>query len=86
MYPGPKPFSKETAIVMMCDGVEAASKSLKNPDFIKINEFVNLIVHKQISSNQFINANITFKEIEVIKKVLISKLINIFHIRIEYPQ
>ena len=86
MYAGPKPFSKETAIVMMCDGVEAASKSLKNPDFVKINEFVNLIVSKQISSNQFINANITFKEIEVIKKVLISKLVNIFHIRIEYPQ
>ena len=86
MYAGPKPFSKETAIVMMCVGVEAASKSLKNPDFVKINEFVNLIVSKQISSNQFINANITFKEIEVIKKVLISKLVNIFHIRIEYPQ
>jgi len=86
MYSGPKPFSKETAIVMMCDGVEAASKSLKNPDFVKINEFVNLIVSKQISSDQFINADITFKEIELIKKVLINKLINIFHIRIEYPQ
>jgi putative nucleotidyltransferase with HDIG domain len=85
MYSGPKPFSKETAIVMMCDGVEAASKSLKNPDFIKINEFVNLIVSKQISSDQFINADITFKEIEIIKIVLINKLINIFHIRIEYP-
>ena len=86
MYSGPKPFSKETAIVMMCDGVEAASKSLKNPDFLKINEFVNLIISKQISSDQFINADITFKEIELIKKVLINKLINIFHIRIEYPQ
>jgi putative nucleotidyltransferase with HDIG domain len=86
MYAGPKPFSKETAIVMMCDGVEAASKSLNNPDFVKINEFVNLIISKQINSDQFINANITFKEIEVIKKVLINKLINIFHIRIEYPQ
>ena len=86
MYSGPKPFSKETAIVMMCDGVEAASKSLKDPDFVKINDFVNLIVSKQISSDQFINADITFKEIELIKKVLINKLINIFHIRIEYPQ
>ena len=86
MYDGPKPFSKETAIVMMCDGVEAASKSLNKPDFIKINEFVNGIISKQINSDQFINANITFKEIEVIKKVLINKLINIFHIRIEYPQ
>jgi putative nucleotidyltransferase with HDIG domain len=86
MYGGPKPFSKETAIVMMCDGVEAASKSLNKPDFTKINEFVNNIISKQINSDQFINANITFKEIEVIKKVLINKLINIFHIRIEYPQ
>ena len=86
MYGGPKPFSKETAIVMMCDGVEAASKSLNKPDFTKINEFVNSIISKQINSGQFINANITFKEIEVIKKVLINKLINIFHIRIEYPQ
>ena len=86
MYEGPKPFSKETAIVMMCDGVEAASKSLKNPDFNKINDFVNMIIGRQISSDQFINANITFKEIELIKKVLINKLINIFHIRIEYPQ
>ena len=86
MYSGPKPFSKETAIVMMCDGVEAASKSLKNPDFNKINDFVNMIIGRQISSDQFINANITFKEIEIIKKVLINKLINIFHIRIEYPQ
>ena len=86
MYGGPKPFSKETAIVMMCDGVEAASKSLNKPDFTKINEFVNSIIAKQINSDQFINANITFKEIEVIKKVLINKLINIFHIRIEYPQ
>ena len=86
MYGGPKPFSKETAIVMMCDGVEAASKSLNKPDFTKINEFVNSIIARQINSDQFINANITFKEIEVIKKVLINKLINIFHIRIEYPQ
>ena len=86
MYGGPKPFSKETAIVMMCDGVEAASKSLNNPDFVKINDFVNLIISKQINSDQFINANITFKEIEVIKKVLINKLVNIFHIRIEYPK
>ena len=49
------------------------------------NDFNN-IISKQINSDQFINANITFKEIEVIKKVLINKLINIFHIRIEYPQ
>ena len=85
-YPGPKPFSKETAILMMCDSVEAASKSLKNPTSIKIDSFVESIVNKQIEDDQFLNANITFKEIESIKKVLKHKLANIYHLRIEYPE
>ncbi|WP_111309435.1 HD family phosphohydrolase [Confluentibacter sediminis] len=85
-YPGPKPFSKETAILMMCDSVEAASKSLKNPTSIKIDSFVESIINKQIEDDQFLNANITFKEIESIKKVLKHKLANIYHLRIEYPE
>ncbi len=85
-YPGPKPFSKETAILMMCDSVEAASKSLKEPSSTLINEFVESIINKQMETGQFLNANITFKEIESIKKVLKSKLANIFHLRIEYPE
>lgn len=85
-YPGPKPFSKETAILMICDGVEAASKSLKEPTFTKIDAFVERIISKQITDNQFINADITFKEIQLIKKVLKSKLSNIYHLRIEYPE
>ncbi|HNU60495.1 MAG TPA: HDIG domain-containing protein, partial [Aquaticitalea sp.] len=85
-YPGPKPFSKETAILMMCDSVEAASKSMKEPSSTKINEFVETIINKQMETGQFLNANITFKEIESIKKVLKSKLSNIFHLRIEYPE
>lgn len=85
-YPGPKPFSKETAILMMCDSVEAASKSLKDPSSTKINQFVESIINKQMETGQFLNANITFKEIESIKKILKSKLANIFHLRIEYPE
>ncbi len=85
-YPGPKPFSKETAILMMCDSVEAASKSLKEPTSSKIDVFVENIVNKQMEDNQFINANITFKEIQSIKKVLKHKLANIYHLRIEYPE
>ena len=85
-YPGPKPFSKETAILMMCDSVEAASKSLKEPTSTKINEFVENIVNKQMESGQFLNADITFKEIQSIKKVLKHKLANIYHLRIEYPE
>ena len=85
-YPGPKPFSKETAILMMCDSVEAASKSLKDPTSTKIDHFVEKIINKQIEEEQFLNANITFKEIESIKKVLKRKLANIYHLRIEYPE
>lgn len=85
-YPGPKPFSKETAILMMCDSVEAASKSLKNPTSTKIDAFVENIINKQIEEDQFLNANITFKEIQAIKKVLKHKLANIYHLRIEYPE
>lgn len=85
-YPGPQPFSKETAILMMCDSVEAASKSLKEPTTTKIDKFVESIVTKQMEDGQFLNANITFKEIQSIKKVLKSKLANIFHLRIEYPE
>ncbi|MFV0566963.1 MAG: HD family phosphohydrolase [Flavobacteriaceae bacterium] len=85
-YPGPRPFSKETAILMMCDSVEAASKSLKEPTSIKIDAFVENIIEKQIDEGQFLNANITFKEIQSIKKVLKLKLANIYHLRIEYPE
>lgn len=85
-YPGPKPFSKETAILMMCDSVEAASKSLKEPTSTKINDFVENILAKQMDDGQFLNANITFKEIQAIKKVLKRKLANIYHLRIEYPE
>ncbi len=85
-YPGPIPFSKETAILMMADAVEAASKSLKNPTFMIIDDFVEKIVKGQMQANQFLNANITLKEIEMVKKVLKQKLTNIYHLRVEYPE
>ena len=71
---------------MMCDSVEAASKSLKEPTSSKIDVFVENIVNKQLEDQQFINANITFKEIQAIKKVVKHKLANIYHLRIEYPE
>ena len=85
-YPGPLPFSRETAILMMADSVEAASKSLKNPTFLIIDEFVDKIISGQMKANQFLNADITFKEIETIKKIFKQKLINIYHLRVEYPE
>ncbi len=86
MYPGPKPFSKETAILMMSDSVEAASKSLKEPTAQLIDDFVEKIINKQMDQGQFLNADITFKEIQNIKKILKRKLKNIYHLRIEYPE
>lgn len=85
-YPGPIPFSKETAILMMCDSVEAASKSLKEPNAQKIDDLVEKVVNSQMEGQQFMNADITFKELKQIKKVLKKKLKNIYHLRIEYPE
>ncbi len=85
-YPGPLPFSKETAILMMADSVEAASKSLKNPTSILIDSFVEKIVKKQMDDGQYLNADITFKEIQQVKKILKKKLVNIYHLRVEYPE
>lgn len=85
-YRGPIPFSKETAVVMMADSVEAASRSLKFPTEQKVNDLVENIISKQIETNQFDNAKITLKEINLVKKILKKKLMNIYHIRIAYPE
>lgn len=85
-YKGPIPFSKETAILMMCDSSEAASKSIKNPTAQSINDLIDKIVDKQMADNQFLNSDITFREIQVIKKVIKKKLMNIYHLRVEYPE
>jgi putative nucleotidyltransferase with HDIG domain len=84
-YSGPKPFSKETAIVMMADGIEAASKSIKEPDVKLIDLFVEKIINKQMEDNQFINSDITLNEIQLSKKIFKEKLNNIYHLRVEYP-
>ena len=83
-YPGPKPFSKETAVLMMADSVEAAARSLKEPNADNINDLVEKIIDKQIEQNQFVNADITLKEITQIKKLFKKKLVNIHHARVEY--
>ncbi|MDC0331567.1 HDIG domain-containing protein [Flavobacteriaceae bacterium] len=84
-YRGPIPFSRETAILMICDAAEAASKSLQQPTAQSIDNLIDKIVEKQKLNNQFINSDITFSEIEKIKKVIKRKLMNIYHVRVEYP-
>jgi len=84
-YPGPIPFSKETAVLMIADGVEAASRSLKSHDALSISDLVDNIIDYKIAQNQFINADITFKDINTIKKIFKKRLMNIYHARLEYP-
>lgn len=85
-YPGPIPFSKETAILMMADSVEASSRSLKKYDAVAIDELVDKIINHQIGENQFINADITFRDINQVKKIFKKRLMNMYHVRIEYPR
>jgi putative nucleotidyltransferase with HDIG domain len=85
-YPGPIPFSKETAILMLSDAAEAASKSLKDPTAQTIDQLIDGIASKQMEAGQYRNADITLKEIERIKKVLKKKLKNIYHLRVQYPE
>ena len=84
-YHGPAPFSKETAVVMMADSVEAASRSINDPDEQKINDLVDNIFMSLMESGQFLNANITMQQINIARKVLKKKLLNIHHVRIAYP-
>ena len=84
-YHGPIPFTKETAVLMMADSVEAASRSLADKTEEAINKLVDGIVDKQIADNQFDNTNLTFRDITIIKKVFKKKLKNIYHVRIAYP-
>lgn len=85
-YGGPKPFSRETAVLMMADSVEAASRSLKVRNEETLKKLVEDILDYQIAHNQFDNADITFKDIHRIKEIFHKKLLNIYHVRIEYPQ
>ena len=71
---------------MMADSVEASSRSLKKYDAVGIDELVDRIIDHQISENQFINSDITFRDINQIKKIFKKRLMNIYHVRIEYPR
>ena len=85
-YHGPIPFSRETAVLMICDSVEAASRSLKDPDESKISNLVDGIIQKQMDDGQFLNVDLTMRDFTVIKKVLKKKLMSIYHVRIAYPE
>jgi putative nucleotidyltransferase with HDIG domain len=85
-YPGPIPFSKEMVILMMCDSIEAASRSLKDITQSNIGDMVDNIVNYQILEDQYNDADITYREINTAKQIIKNRLMNIHHVRIEYPK
>jgi cyclic-di-AMP phosphodiesterase PgpH len=84
-YKGPRPFSKETSILMMADSVEAASRTLKSPTGEQIEALIEKVIDDQMVGNQFKSSELTLKDISTIKRIIKKKLLSIYHIRIEYP-
>ena len=84
-YPGPKPQTKEAAVVMMSDCIEAAVRSLKKPDAYKIESMINMLINGMLNDGQFNECELTFKDIDTLKKVFLKSMTSLYHTRIEYP-
>ena len=85
-YPGPLPHSKEMAVLMLVDGIEATAHSLKEKSAAAFSEMIDYIVDQKIKSNQLIDADLTLRDITILKSTLLEKLVSIYHVRIEYPK
>ena len=86
IYPGPLPVSKEASVVMLVDGIEAASRSLKEKTLENLRNLINTMIDQKIDDKQLDHSKLTFSDINIIKEILLNKLKNIYHIRIEYPK
>lgn len=85
-YAGPKPQTKENAVIMAADSIEAAVRSMKDPTSEKIKRLVNSIIEDKLKDGQFDECDLTMKELKTIRRVMCETLNGIFHSRIEYPQ
>lgn len=85
-YPGPLPFSREMAVLMIADSIEAASRAMKDPSAEKLRDLIEKIVDSKVRQKQFSNARLTFKDLEDAKEVILDMLVSIYHGRIEYPE
>ena len=85
-YPGPKPHSKESAIIMICDSIEAASRSIDDSGESAVTEMVNSIISQKAEDGQFDESQLTFEELSLIKKALVKALLLTHHVRIKYPK
>lgn len=85
-YPGPPPKNKETSVVMLTDGIEAAARAMKEKSLENLRVLIEKIVQDKIDTRQLDNADLTLREIRIFKETILEKLMNIYHIRIEYPE
>jgi putative nucleotidyltransferase with HDIG domain len=85
-YLGPKPSSKEIAVVMLADVIEAASRSIENPNYQKLEGLVNKIIYNKLNDGELEETNLSMIDLNIIKNSFLTVLSGIFHTRIEYPE
>ena len=85
-YPGPKPRTKESAIIMICDSVEAATRSLEEINELTLAELVGRLIAEKAEDGQFDNCRLTFEELAMVKKTLVNTLLLSHHVRVKYPK
>ena len=84
-YPGPRPDSKETGIMMLADSVEAASRSLDDPTHKRLKSLIDLIFKERIEDGQLDDTDLTFQDLSRIKDTFLQMLLGIYHVRVKYP-
>ena len=84
-YPGPKPQSKETGILMLADSIEAASRSLDDPSHKQLKSLIDLIFRERIDDGQLDETDLTFQDLRLIKDTFLKMLLGIYHVRVKYP-
>tara|TARA_R110000868_G_scaffold383578_6_gene650641 strand:+ start:17428 stop:19830 length:2403 start_codon:yes stop_codon:yes gene_type:complete len=85
-YEGPLPSTKETGILLLADGIEAASRAMKNPNYTKLENLVNRMVDDRVSERQLSHCPLTFRDLQIIKETFLNILVGVYHSRIEYPE
>ncbi len=85
-YPGPLPHSREATVVMLIDGIEAASRSMKEKTYDNLRSLIDTMIDQKMKDRQLDNSDLTFADIKRIKEIVLHKLVNIYHIRIQYPE
>ena len=85
-YPGPLPRSREATIVMLIDGIEAASRSMKEKTYDNIKNLIYNMIDQKMKDRQLDNSDLTFANLDQIKQILLHKLVNIYHVRLAYPE